>query len=68
MMATSPLVGFPNDKDIPKTSNKNGKEKKLGEDLQGRECKTNSDPCKENAEHENVIHGGRGILPFELRV
>ena len=57
-MATGPLVTFPEAK---------GKEQKP-EDLQGRECKTNSDTCKENAEHKNIIHGGCSILPFELRI
>ena len=67
MMATSPLVSFP-DARLSETGSQKGKEKKPGEDAQSRECKTNSDTCKENAEHKNIIYGGCSILPFELRI
>ena len=69
MMATSPLVSLPDARlSETKENKREGKEKMAGKDLQGRECKTNGDTCKENAEYKNIIQGGCSILPFELRI
>ena len=59
---------FPLTPGFPQPSTKKRKERNPGEDVQGRECKTNSNTYKENAKHENIIHGGCSILPLELRI